>query len=362
LINAPFDSLYIHDYTEGKNVLYPGKKIKDFFWEITIPSKDIVNSENMMLLASPFGPNNKTQKMIRFITEKNNKKNIVVNVGVEDEYNYIYGEFLESNLYPKEGAVIKINNTDSTIIGDLLCLDFKLIVKDVNSDIYVRSQDPVFSWFIDLDKEKTNYDSILNSYIEHAKKYPDSRFLMSNLSLMLARYSSKKDVENIYQNFSKKHKQTYWAKRIELFLDNSKFVNTSLKTIDSNISEYIVKDFSKYNLIVFSASWCVPCVEEIPILKEIHKDLGKDLILTYISLDNAKGIEPFKKLISKNDIPWRTLFAFPEEEQIKLKYFVEGIPKTILIYPNQEWKIIDVRIENERLELYSLINPRSKKD
>lgn len=168
LINAPFDSLYLHDYTEGKNILYSGKKIKDFTWEITIPSKDISNSENMMLLASPFGPNNKTQKMIRFITEKSNNKNIVVNVGVEDEYNYIYGDFLESNLYPKEGAVIKVNKTDSTIIGDLLCIDFKLIVKDVNSDISVRSQDPVFSLFIDLDEEKMNYYSYFQSKTKSA--------------------------------------------------------------------------------------------------------------------------------------------------------------------------------------------------
>jgi thiol-disulfide isomerase/thioredoxin len=357
LINAPFDSLYLHDYTEGKNILYSGKKIKDFTWEITLPSKDISNSENMMLLASPSGPNNKTQKMVRFITEK---KNIVVNVGVEDEYSYIYGDFLESNLYPKEGAVIKINKTDSTIIGDLLCLDFKLIVKDVNSDISVRSQDPVFSLFIDLDEEKMNYDSILNSYIEHAKKYSDSRFLMSSLSRMLSRYKSKSDVKKVYENLSQKYKKTFWADRIEMFLNNSKFINRTLPTDRENTNEYIIQNESKYNLIIFSASWCLPCIEEIPLLKQVYKDIGKDLILTFISLDDAKGIAPYKDLMLRNNIPWRTLFAYPDIEKIKQQYFIEGIPHSILVYPNQDMEVIDVRREKERNKLYAYLKVNEK--
>src|SRR5690606_6018731 len=123
----------------------------------------------------------------------------------------------------------------------------------------------------------------LSSYVDLSKKYPDSRYLISNLSTMLNNFKSKKDVESIYKSLSNKYKNTHWAERIELFLDNTKFQNTSLPTLNKESNEDIIQDTTRFNLIVFTASWCAPCIEEIPILKKIYKDLGKDLVLTYIS-------------------------------------------------------------------------------
>jgi hypothetical protein len=34
LENAPFDSLYLQDYTEGRNLVIPGRKTKEFTWWI----------------------------------------------------------------------------------------------------------------------------------------------------------------------------------------------------------------------------------------------------------------------------------------------------------------------------------------
>lgn len=116
-----------------------------------------------------------------------------------------------------------------------------------------------------------------------------------------------------------------------------------------------MQDYKRYNLVVFTASWCVPCIKEIPILKKLHEELGKSMILTYVSIDNSKGVPSFLKLLKDYSIPWRTLFAYQDIKTITTKYFIEAIPYCILISPSKEMKVIDIRRETDFKELYSLM-------
>lgn len=357
LENAPFDSLFLQDYTEGRNILIAGRKTKEFTWEITIPKEIVWDSENMMLLATPYDPKRKSQEMIRFVTKKADREVIVANVGVDGANNYIHGKYRDTVVYRNEPFMAKINDKDSLMIGNVICRDFDLIIKDAHSDIAVRAEEPFFSWFLDSQKEGNSYESTLAGYIELTKKHPDSRFLMSSLSRMLARYKSKEDVRKIYDLFSGKHKNTRWAKNIERFLYTNKFPNTSLPPLhDTTARESIVQDTSKYNLVVFTASWCRPCREEIPLLKKIQNDLNKNLILTYVSIDEASGLKSYQKLIEESSIPWRSLLAWQDLKKIKSTYFIEGIPHNILVHPNGDMEKIDVRKDSDREMLYSKVN------
>lgn len=358
LENAPFDSLYLCDYTKGRDIFIVGEKKQEFTWEITIPDSIVWDSEDMNLRVSKYDFDNHSTKQIRFIVEREGKKVIVSNIGMENRENYIHATYAEQTVFPNEYISVKIDNKDSIVLGKIIDEDFKLILKNDSSDITVRAQDPYFSWFTNLNNEKISYDEYLAKYIEISKKYPDSRFLIYNLSIMLTKYKSKKDVQKIYENFSNKHKNTLWAKNIERFL-YAKFENISLPTFNKNIYEDIIQDNSKYNLIIFTASWCKPCIEEIPILKKIHKNLNRNLILTYISFDEKSSVESFQKIIQEKNIPWRTLFTFENTPEIKNKYFINGIPHCILIYPNQDFEIIEVRNEKQLEKLYSLCNNNS---
>ncbi|WP_345955722.1 thioredoxin-like domain-containing protein [Mucilaginibacter sp. PAMB04168] len=355
LDRAPFDSLFLQDYTEGRNVLIAGKKTKEYTWEITIPNYVVDNSQNMILLASPYDAEHNSKKMIRFVTHKLGKKVIFANGGVEENDNYIYGTYANTVVFPEEQLLLKVNNKDSVALGKLICIDFNLIIKDQHSDIAVRAQDPFFSWFVDANNEIISYDNYLSSYIQMARKYPGSRFLMNSLAVNLTRYKSKEDIRKVYDCFSAKHKNTFVAKHIEEFLSNKKFQNASLTTLNQTTKEEIIQDTSKYNLIIFTASWCTPCIEEIPLLKNIYQDLGKNLILTYISIDNDSGVASFKKLLQRKQIPWRSLLAFQEVENIKQRYFIEGIPHSILVHPNKAMEVIDVRKRSDRSKLYAIV-------
>ena len=217
----------------------------------------------------------------------------------------------------------------------------------------VRAQDPWFSWFVSENVENLPYDEYIKQYIELSKKYPNSRFLITNLSSHLKEYKSKKDVQNIYNNFSNKHKNTIWAKNIERFL-YGKFQNTSLPTLDTSKHEHIVQDTSKYNLIIFTASWCKPCMEEVPILKEIYNDLNKKLTMTYISMDKESTIKSFQNFMQRDSISWRALLAYKDIQGITKTYFINGIPQCILVYPDGNMEMIDVRNNDQKEKLYSV--------
>lgn len=366
LDKAPFDSLYLHDYTDGRHVLIAGKKTKEFTWEITIPDSIVSDSENMQLLASPYKAASNSSAWVRFINNKAGKEIVVANVGVDDENSYIYGTYLRKTVFANESMSITKSNKDTVvsvirgskdkdIVGNLICEDFSVIARDPNSDLAVRAEDPFFSWFIGPDGNGITYDDGLASYIELAKKHPDSWFPIISLANNLTKYHSKNDVKKVYENFSGKHKNTIWAKKIERYLSESKFQNAVLPTLRKKAAEKIVQDASKYNLVIFTASWCGPCREEIPLLKKIHKDLGKNLILTYVSIDEAQSVAAMQKLIRETQIPWRTLFAYRDVKKIKQKYFIEGIPQNTLIYPNQDTEKIDVRKDEDREKLYALV-------
>lgn len=359
LKNAPFDSLYLYEATDTRKIVIPCKKKENFTWEVIIPDSIVSNSKSMKLRVSEYDFISKSRRAVRFIAEVDGKRNIVGDIGIEDKINYIYGVYMGQSIFPNEDLEVRIGSKDSLLTGDIIDEDFKLILKNDSSDITVRAHDPFFSWFTDLNEENLSYNEYIARYVELSKTYPGSRYLMCYLSRMLSEYKSKKDVENIYNNFSEKHKNSIWAKKIERFL-YSKFANVSLPRSDKKTYEKIIQDSSKYNLITFSASWCGPCIKEIPVLKKINKDLDKKLILTYISIDKKESVESFEKIMQEEDIPWRALFAYEDIQGIKEKYFIDGIPHSILVSPNGDMEIIEIRDEQELERLYLLCREEQK--
>jgi thiol-disulfide isomerase/thioredoxin len=203
--------------------------------------------------------------------------------------------------------------------------------------------------------DSSEYGNMLNKYIDITKKYPESHSLINMLSKNLTQYNSKQDVERVYNCFSENNKLSYFGLKVKNYL-YFKFENSVLPVCGSNNKELIVKDSSKYNLVVFSASWCNPCHEQIPLLKEIYRNFKNNLVITYVSLDEEKSIEAWANLMKKEEIPWRSLLAKDDLEKIKERYFVNGIPHTMLVYPKvSEVEVLDVRKENNYKRLVELI-------
>jgi peroxiredoxin len=98
---------------------------------------------------------------------------------------------------------------------------------------------------------------------------------------------------------------------------------------DDSGKEYTVHNFGgKLLLLNFWASWCPPCVEEIPALNEMVRVLGpKGLVVLGVSED--KDEKAYKDFLSKLPL------AYPSgrnpEQVIKQRYGTVQIPESYLI-------------------------------
>lgn len=107
----------------------------------------------------------------------------------------------------------------------------------------------------------------------------------------------------------------------------------------------------KYTLIDFWATWCQPCVKEMPVLHRAYEKFkGKNFQILSLSFDQKSAdIEPFRE--KKWKMPW--LHAFVEkgfESDMAKEFDIIGIPKPILVAPDGTILAMDFDVRGEQLE------------
>lgn len=92
----------------------------------------------------------------------------------------------------------------------------------------------------------------------------------------------------------------------------------------------------KYVYIDVWATWCGPCRQEIPFLKEIEEEYkGKKIDFVSISVDSPADHETWKTFVKEQQLGGIQLYADKKgEDQFIERYNVEFIPRFILIDPD----------------------------
>ena len=116
------------------------------------------------------------------------------------------------------------------------------------------------------------------------------------------------------------------------------------KTI--KVSDYVSKN--KYTLIDFWASWCGPCLKEMPnVVNAYNKFHDKGLEIVGVSLDNKK--EAWVAAIKKQNMPWPHMSDLKGWESAgAAAYNVRAIPANVLI--SQDGKIVAKDLREEALQ------------
>ncbi len=118
---------------------------------------------------------------------------------------------------------------------------------------------------------------------------------------------------------------------------------------DQPVPEFSYKDFvtkkkisnetlkGKYYIIDFWATWCGPCIGEIPHLQKAYEKYKDKLSILSISLD--RDPKHLKDYLEKEELPWNHAFMKDGfQEPFIIKFKVSGIPTGVLVDP--EGKII----------------------
>ncbi len=106
----------------------------------------------------------------------------------------------------------------------------------------------------------------------------------------------------------------------------------------------------KVVLVDFWATWCGPCVAEIPNVLEQYEKYHKDgFEVVGISLDQER--EALEKFVTEQKLPWPILFEEPKgdgwQHPLATFYGISGIPTVVLI--GRDGKVITLDARGEKL-------------
>lgn len=191
-----------------------------------------------------------------------------------------------------------------------------------------------------FDFVKANIDNELGQYIFISTS---SMFTPEQQKEILAmtseEFKEKKNVKRLVDQIEAMEAVAIGKDFIDFTMKNSKGEYVSL-------SDYVGK--GKYVFVDFWASWCGPCIQEMPnVVKAYEKYKNKDFEIVGVSLD--KDEDKWLQGIKDLNMTWPQMSDLKlwESEVVEL-YAIRGIPHTILL--DKEGKIIAKDLRGDKLE------------
>lgn len=208
--------------------------------------------------------------------------------------------------------------------------------------------DSIYNYkFSNLSKKELEYISF-NNKDYYVKWYFRRNLLKGNLLDI-------KLVESVFNKFSTDFRNSDEGLFIKDYLNSFSSFNIGnelpyFRVKDINNKYISISDYkNKTNvLLVFWATWCVPCVKEIPKIKEIKNKYGDDLSIIFISYDTNK--EFFLKKIKEYQMDW--VHIFNDIDLINSYGSYKAIPRIYLV--NKQSKLIYDRDQNHDIDLSML--------
>jgi peroxiredoxin len=243
--------------------------------------------------------------------------------------------------------------TNDIVITDLNNLILKINAKLAQGKVTVT----------DLADEIKAYDTLYAKY-KNEKTEDVAQILVMKARLYLEVLNDPEKAAEVFQQIKHDLPATEIGKRVDIILDSLK-PRIEVQKIQANLVEgtkfpdFNEKDLAgkplsianykgKVVLINFWATWCMPCVFELPnVLKIYEKYHAQGFEIIGISLDQDQ--QTLERFIKKNNMTWPEFFDGQGfDNKLAVKYGIMGIPATFLLDGNG--KIIAKDLRGEELE------------
>lgn len=187
---------------------------------------------------------------------------------------------------------------------------------------------------------------------EKLKKYPFSYHLLYKISENKNSFSPQQVDEylklfkgDIIQSETFKKLSAYNKKRYS----EKNTVLPLLENLNGTKSGILDPKYKKH-LVVFWASWCGPCRQEIPLLKKIYGQKEQSLEFVSISIDEDKNA--WKKAVNEEKMDWKQFITNGKDtnyEKIQMHFQLNGaIPYTVLVDNNFKILKSNVGLSSEK--------------
>ncbi len=302
-------------------------------------------------------------------------KYATITITYSKESSSFYKEFWVNS---KPSSITFLSNNDSTenpLLTTKLTNAFDIKqMGESKMDLFVANEQNDFITFLKLNGDKmgtsdslirlaaTKGEILNNKRMEFIKKNGNLYYSLWQFATLMKAGFELASLKSIFNTtFSKSFKNSFEGKEIIKTLQVMS-LSKGAKAPDFKTKDIYGKTIElaslkgKYVLVVFWASWCGPCIKELPTLRELKDKYSGDK-LEIISVSKDSDYSLFTNAVKKYKMDWIQIF---NDKKLNVTYNGDNvIPKVFLI--NDRSVIVYTRDEESDFELKYLKEILSKR-